>query len=242
MFGYLRLEVMRTFRNPRYFVISMAMPLALYLVFAGAGAGGSSGNLATAVRAMVGMAGYGALFAAFSSGPGLVNERTSGWLRQLRVTPLPASRVVIVKVLSSMFVALPSIALICAAASATHGVHFGAGRWVALVGLLWLGTLPFALLGVGLGFLCGPQSIGPATMATVLGMSLLGGLIAPVTAFPSALQHLAHVLPSNRFAELGWQVGGGHAPTMTAVAILLAWTAAFAVLAVTAYRRDDSRG
>ncbi|MGI9048908.1 MAG: hypothetical protein ACR2GU_05995 [Rubrobacteraceae bacterium] len=75
------------------------------------------------------------------------------------------------------------------------------------------------------------------TMAVVLGALSLGGFWFPVSLLPETLQHVAHALPFNRYADLGWQIVAGHAPTPADAAILLAWGVAFAALAMLGYRR-----
>ena len=62
----------------------------------------------------------------------------------------------------------------------------------------------------------------------------------PVAAFPRGLQHFAHVLPSNRYAELGWKAAAGALPTTPGLALLVGWTVLFGVLAAAAYRRSTA--
>ena len=80
------------------------------------------------------------------------------------------------------------------------------------------------------------------TMVVYLVMSALGGVWMPVSILPSYLQTVAHLLPSNRMAELGWRVATGHAPTLAAVAVLAAWFAGATVFAMLLSRRLAVRG
>ena len=95
MTGYLALEMRRALRDVRYLVIAVAMPVGLYLLFAGLfGARGQRAQgLPQPAELMVAMIAYGAMWAVFSAtGPRIAHERAIGWTRQLRVTPLsPAS-------------------------------------------------------------------------------------------------------------------------------------------------------
>ena len=118
-----------------------------------------------------------------------------------------------------------------------YSVQLGAGQWIALLLLLWVGIMPFALLGTAIGYLCTAQSSSMVTMAVVLGGVLLGGFWFPVSLLPETLRQVAHALPFNRYADLGWQVVAGHAPTTADAVILLVWCVAFAALAVLGYRR-----
>ena len=238
MIAYLRLEVLRILRAPRFLLLAVLMPVAFYLIFTSLGtASGSSEGPATALRFMVSMACYGAIFAAFSLVNGTIEDRTIGWMRQLRTTPLPSVQVVTAKLLTSMLIVLPTIVFVCLTAVIYYGVQLDAGQWAVLIVLLWVGIMPFALLGTAIGYLCTAQSASMVTMAVVLGGVLLGGFWFPVSLLPETLRHVARALPFNRYADLGWQVVAGHVPTTTDAVILLAWCAAFAALAVLGYRR-----
>jgi ABC-2 type transport system permease protein len=120
-------------------------------------------------------------------------------------------------------------------------VDFSAWQWLALVGLLWVGSLPFAAPGLALGFWLSPQLTQPVSMLGVFGLSFLGRLFLPVAIMPKLLGQIAVWLPSNRYGELGWSVAAGHAPTAKGVAILAGWAAVFALLAAVAYRKAAAR-
>ena len=87
---YLRLEVPRTLRNRRLIMLTIVFPVTFYLLFTQVLTGGA--RLGNDERAflMVSMASYGAIGATLSAAVRVAMERTNGWTRQLRVTPLPA--------------------------------------------------------------------------------------------------------------------------------------------------------
>jgi ABC-2 type transport system permease protein len=239
MFAYLKFELRRLIREPRILMFTVLMPVVSYVVFTGVGdARGQAEGIAVAAASMVGMAGYGAMIGVLSVGVGVSTERTSGWLRQLRLTPLPPARLVAVKALLASLTAIPSVVTVGVAGYLQHGVHLPLARWVAIVVLMWLGTAPFALMGLAIGYAVPPHLAAPASFLSFFSLSILGGLLVPVAAFPRGLQHLAHLLPSNRFAELGWKAAAGSPPTLSGTALLLGWTALFGVLAAIAYRRS----
>lgn len=190
---------------------------------------------------MIGLAGYGAVAGVLMVGSAVSQERAAGWLHQLRVTPLPAGRVVTVKALVGSLTAIPPVIAVAAAAAIQHQVELSAGRWAALLLLMWAGTAPFALLGLAIGYGLSPQMAVPVNFLVFLTLSVLGGLLAPATYFPQGLRRLAHALPTYRYAELGWRSAAGHPPTGAGLAVLAAWTAGFALLAAWAYRRSTAR-
>ncbi|MCX5065618.1 ABC transporter permease [Micromonospora lupini] len=242
MRAYLRFELRRLVRDPRLLLFSVLGPVVTYVIFSMLSADGDQLEGVDASAAlMVGLAGYGALAGVLSVGSSVSQERAVGWLRQLRVTPLPAGQAVIAKALVCTLSGVPSVVAVGVAGRIQHDVDLGAGRWAALLLLMWVGTLPFALLGLAIGYGLTPQIAQPVNFLAFLGLSVLGGLLVPVAYFPAALRHLAHALPTYRFAELGWRSVAGLAPSPSGLGVLAAWGLAFAALAAWAYRRSTVR-
>ncbi|MBV1852568.1 ABC transporter permease [Catellatospora tritici] len=242
MIAYLRFELRRLIRDPRVIVFTVVLPVLIYFISTGsAEAADRIGSVQVAAYLMVSMAAYGALVGVMSVGIGVANERATGWLRQLRISPVTPGQVVAVKALLASIMAVPSVAAVGIIAATRNGVELSALQWVALVGLLWLGSLPFAALGLALGFSMPPNLIQPASMLGVFGLAFLGGLFVPVEAMPTALAKIATWLPSNRYAELGWSVAGDKTPPLGGVAILVGWALVFGGLAALMYRRSAAQ-
>lgn len=239
MWAYLKFELRRMLREPGILVFTVLMPVASYVVFTGFGDLNSQAEgIPVAATIMVGIAGYGAIIGVLSLGGSVAVERTQGWLRQLRVTPLRPRAVVAVKAFTSTLIAIPSIVSVGIAGAIEHHIHLPVSHWLLILGVMWIGTVPFALLGLALGYALSPKVASTASFVLFFSLSVLGGLLVPTAAFPSGLQHFARTLPSNRYAELGWRAVAGHGPTGLGLAVLLAWGVLFAVLAALAYRRS----
>lgn len=238
MRGYLKLELQRVLRSPGYLMGGLAMPLVMYLLMTNLYGGSGAERNQTAVYLMVSMAGFGALGAALMNGMAVVQDRGNGWLRQLRITPLSAGRVVVARGMVGMTVALPSIMAVCAIGGLINGVRMPLTHWVAVVGLLWVGIAPFALLGLSVGYLLSIQAAQPVTMLLNFGLSILGGLWVPNTLFPHLLRTVSRFVPTSSYAGIARQIAFDHIPHAADVAVLLAWLVVFAVLASLAYRRS----
>jgi ABC-2 type transport system permease protein len=245
MTAYLRLEVVRQFRSRDLLLWRIGLPAALYVFFRavfGSGSGTSEG-LPSDTTALVIFAVFGALASGlYATAPALAQERATGWLRQLRVTPLPAWATVAGKVAAAMAFALPAIALVAVAAAATQGVELRVDRWVELVLLLWIATAPFAALGVLIGLIIpNAEPAQSAASAAFIVLWVLGGLITSPSDLPGALQAIAHTMPSNAAAELGWAAARGDAIPASAIAVVVAWTGALGALGALAWRRLGGR-
>lgn len=243
MIAYLTFEIRRLARIRGLLVFSTAIPLAVYTVFTGTGDQDMSElhrGIPVAAVAMVTVTGFGALIGVLSHSSAVAYERVDGWLRQLRTTPLPPLSVVTAKGIASTLAVLPPVLAVGAAAVLLHGLRLPPGRWVLVVAALWLAAVPFALLGLGLGYLLSREVVGSATTVVWLILATVGGLMASVESFPTWLRPVSHALPSYRYAELGWQAVGGNGSPLAPVAILAAWTVAFGGFAAWAYRRSSA--
>jgi ABC-2 type transport system permease protein len=240
--GYVRFEIARGFRNRDALLFRLGLPAGLYVVIRAtisSGSDGTSEGLPSDVTAMVAFAVFGALYSTlFASGPPLANERAIGWLRQLRITPLPAGVAVAGKVASAMSFALPSVVLVTVAAALTQDVGLGLGRWLELTLVIWMAATAFTALGVLIGLaVTDPEAAQSATSLALIVMWLFGGLITSPSDLPGALRTLAEGMPPTAAAELGWAAARGDALPLSAVAVLAAWTAALGALAALAWRR-----
>ncbi|WP_405808577.1 ABC transporter permease [Streptomyces sp. NBC_00210] len=232
--AYVKLEVRRTLRDTGFVVFGIGMPVLMYLLFTNIGNDASDWKTAS----MVGMAAYGALGAALSTGTGVAEDKSLGWLRQLRITPMSPRQIVAGRAITGSVVVLPSIVAVLAAGALVNGVRLDAWQWAALAVALWLGALPFTFLGIGNGYRLSAQTTGVVNVACNVGLGIVGGLWFPVELFPGWLRALSEYTPTNRFAELGRALTDGTAPALTTVAVLIVWALLFGSYAVVSYRRS----
>ncbi|MFG2559791.1 ABC transporter permease [Streptomyces sp. NPDC048496] len=236
MFRYIVLEVRRTLRDGFFLIFGTGMPVMMYLLFTNIGGGEGVDGWKTA--SMVGMAAYGALGSAMSIGTGVASDKTLGWLQQLRVTPLAPSRAVVGRAISGSVTVLPTIVTVLLAGGLLNGVRLDAWQWIALALLLWIGALPFTLLGLGNGYRLTPQGTGVVNVASLMGFAIVGGLWFPLDLLPEWLRSIGRFTPANRFADLGWATTDGHAPSAGTIAVLGGWLLLFGAYAVVSYRRS----
>lgn len=244
MLAYLWLEAKRQWRNREVLVFRLGLPTAVYLmltVTSGGADGESSAGVPAGTARMVAIAALGAVISGLAAGPSLGEERASGWLRQLRATPLRPSAAVTAKAAVAMSFALPSIALVVAAGALTESTDLGGAQLLELVGLMWLSTTPLTAIGTLIGLTFPAEAAQAVTTLAFVVLWLLGGIFTPPSQMPDALAAVARTLPSFGIAEIGWSVARGDAPAISAVALLAAWTAGGAALAALAWRRVVAR-
>ncbi|MEU7689405.1 ABC transporter permease [Microbispora hainanensis] len=241
---YIKVEMLRMMRNKRYIIFVVAFPVGFYLLYSnlwGAETDQSTG-LRGSVLLMISMAAYGALASAImSTAVPWSQERHSGWLRQLQITPLPGRAIILTKLISSMLLVLPALLLVGLAAVLTQDVSLPPGQWVGLILAMWIGTIPFAALGLTIGSLLPPDTAQPVAMIGMFALALLGGLWFPESLMPAVMKSIAHVTPSYDYASIGWQIAAGEAPHAADAAGILAWGVALVALAIFAYRRATVR-
>jgi ABC-2 type transport system permease protein len=239
---YTRYELLRTFRNRRFFLLSLGFPLILYFVIAGPNRDVhnlSNSGVSLPLYFMVGLASFGTMSAMLSCGARIAAERAVGWNRQLRISPLSPRAYFRAKVVTAYAMALLSIAVLYLA-GASLGVSLPARDWFEMTGLMLVGLIPFAALGITLGHMLTPDSIGPAMGGGVSLFALLGGTWFPLPVH-GFLHDLAQYIPSYWLVQASHVALGGAAWGGMGWAVIAAWTAVFSALAVRAYRRDTGR-
>lgn len=241
--SFLRFEVLRLLRNVRYVGISVGFPVVFYILFLdnehpAAHIAGTTWR----TYFMVSMASFGAMVASLNAGgTRLAAERASGWTRQLRVTPLPSWSYVTTKIAASMVIALPVVSVVELTGLLFGGVQLGLGTWVALTVVLWASALPFAALGVLVGFVASSETAYPLVTALMFLLSFFGGLFTPVSELPAVLRHVAAFLPSFHDASLGWAVVAGRAPALGDGAVLLGYAVVLGLAVTWRHRVEESR-
>jgi ABC-2 type transport system permease protein len=238
---YLRLELLRALRSPRYFVFVVGMPVGLFLLFASLYGDGTQDGISGKAWLMVSMSVFGAMGAAVSVGGRIAGERQVGWTRQLRLTPLPGWAYVASKAGTGLLVAVPALALVYAVGAAAEGVRLPAARWALAAGWSLLALAPFIALGIWLGHRLTVDVIGPLSGALFTALGVLGGIWVPIDQLPSGLGTVARDLPSYWLAQAGREPLAGSWVGWHGIGVLALWTAAFALLAARAYRRDTAR-
>ena len=193
-----------------------------------------------------GMLGYGVAATAFAGlAITLVVRRESGVLKRLRATPLSPWAYVLGVLGSTLFVyALEAVALI-----AIGRVLFGVPvphHLFSLALTLILGTVAFAAMGLAMTTVVRSAEGSSAVVnAIYLPMAFISGSFFSPHSFPQFLRAIADVLPLTYFIRLVRDVTlRGHEiwSRPSSVAVVAAWGAAGALLALRGFRWEPREG
>jgi ABC-2 type transport system permease protein len=239
---YPRYELLRTLRNRRFFILSLGFPLVLFFAIAGPNRhvhDFEGTGVSAPLYFMVGLASFGTMSSMLSCGARIAAERAVGWNRQLRISPLPPRTYFRAKVLTAYMMAVLSLAALYLA-GVSLGVSLSADQWLKMTGLILVGLVPFAALGITLGHMLTPDSIGPAMGGGVSLFAFLGGVWFPIKGH-GFLHALAQYIPSYWLVQAAHAALGGRPWSAMGWGMIVAWTVVFSLLAVRAYRRDTGR-
>ncbi|GIJ63244.1 ABC transporter permease [Virgisporangium aurantiacum] len=238
---YLRLEVVRVLRNKRVLVFSILLPSILLLVIGSPDKHEAYQGTTVAAYIMVSMGIFGAMSSATGAAGSIAVERGVGWNRQLRLTPLNPLKYVLSKVVLALVLVLPPLTVVYALGAAFLDVRLSAGTWALVFLGSWLSALPFAALGLIIGYVAKPESIQQVSGLLFFLLALFGGLWLPLDQMPHAMRVVATWTPAY------WAADVARAPLThgsldgKAVLVLLAWAVGLGIIGIRRFRVDTAR-
>jgi len=235
----LRLEIRRVLRNRRTLFFILVFPSVFFFIFGISSKGARAGGDVVLGYIMISMAVYGAMVGNTSGGATVALERSLGWSRQLRLTPLHPLAYVSMKVLTSMALGLLAI---CStfAIGALNGVHMPLPVWIESGLAAWASSFVFAAFGLFVGFLFPAENVMQFVGPLLAVMAMFGGLFIPLSQLPHRMQTFAMYTPMYGVGLLARAplIGGA---TTWAVASVVGWTLLFGIGAMALFRRDTAR-
>lgn len=238
----LRIELRRLLRNRRAVIFTVVMPVVFFLIF-GVGqkySSESAGHGNVAAYVMISMAVYGAMIATTSGGAMVSIERSLGWSRQLRLTPLTPVAYVATKMLTAMTMGLVSVVVTYVVGAFSHAT-MDAHLWLVTGLIGWLGSLVFAAFGLFMGYLLPSdnvmQILGPVLALLAFG----GGLFVPLDQMGTTFRQIAELTPMYGVNQLVHAPLTGTSFDVLWVVNVLVWLAIFVAGAAWRFRKDTAR-
>lgn len=234
--AHARTELIELLRYPTFSVPTLLFPALLFLFF-GVPAEGSDESIL-----MVSYAAFGVLgVALFQFGVGIASERASPWQVYLRTLPVSAGTRLAARLLAAATFALASAAVVVAVSHAFTSARLAPLEWLRLVLALAYGTIPFALLGLAIGYWLTPKGALPVANLLFLGLAFLGGLWTGAAGLPDAAESFSPLLPTRQWGEIVWAPAVNGAWELWPWLGLAGYTVAFGGLAAWGYRRDEGQ-
>lgn len=232
------LEIRRVLRNRRTLMFLLIFPNLFFYLFGIVG-GAARGGAAAITLVMINMAVYGAMGGTTSGGAAVALERSLGWSRQLRLTPLAPAAYIAMKVLVSMILGAIAITSTFVMGS-LNGVHMSVNLWLLSAVAAWVASFVFAAFGLFMGFLLPSENVMQFVGPMLAIMAMFGGIFIPLKVLPPTLQTIAHYTPMFGVGQLARAPFTGD-PLLTPLLSVMGWTLLFGLGAMWLFRRDTQR-
>jgi ABC-2 type transport system permease protein len=240
-FTVLGIELKRMLRNRRTIIFTLVLPAALLLSFGGQKGWqdkAGSGNVAAYI--LVSMALYGAALTAAAGGSMVALERSLGWSRQLRLTPLNPVVYILMKAIVALAMGALAIAAVNVVGKLQGKAEMPAHIWVVSMVVTLFCTLTFAALGVFVGYVVpgenAMQILGPGLAL----LSFLGGVFIPLDQYSDVVRHIAYWTPMYGVSEVA-RAPLTHELPWYAVVNAIVWFAIFVAGAAWRMSKDTAR-
>lgn len=233
-----RIALLDLFRSPGYVVPTVVFPALFYALFDLQYARTQSSAAAATTLAFMAFAVSGVCLYQF--GVGIASERGRPWERYLRTLPASVPVRFGARIVTALVFAALSAGCVATFSHLTTPIDLDARQWLTAAVFVVAGGVPFVLIGMTIGYWVSARAAVPVATALNLLLAYAGGLWLPPRYLPHAVQQLSPYLPTRQFADLLWSVwtGTGAAHALAGLAI---YTAIFATIAATGYRRDERK-
>ncbi|MDV6373777.1 ABC transporter permease [Deinococcus arenicola] len=238
-------EMRKMIRNPMFAVGTLGFPILWFALFGLPNVNEQMPDGTNVGRyILVSFGTYSLLtLAMYSFGLAVAAERTGGWLRLLRASPMPAPLYFLGKVGAALLFSGLSLGLLYTFAHFAGGVTLPLGLALTILGKLLLGSVPLIALGFMIGFLVNPTAANVIANVVSVLMSFASGLFVPLDDLPAVMQKLAPFLPTYHLAQIGWGTVTGHTSSeLTHWLYLALYAVVFGGLAIWGLKRDEARG
>lgn len=238
---HLKYQFLETVRIPIAVLGNMLFP-ALAMAFFVVPQEAVAGNPQWATMAVAGLSLFAVCSASlFTYGLGVAEDRQLPFYPYLRSLPTGPGPQMVGRVLNGgIFALLGLLPLILVAVLFTEATAT-LGQLLAGIGTILATSVPFVLLGLGIGYALSAKAALPVVQVILFPLAFAGGLFLPPEMFPSWLDGISQATPTRAGRDLLVDALTGADAYALAIPVLVGWTVLFAVLAAWSYRRDEGR-
>ncbi|MBV9257591.1 MAG: ABC transporter permease [Ktedonobacteraceae bacterium] len=231
-----RYELLLTLRRGENILVTLIVPVLLLIFFSSlniipAKNGSSVNFLLPGILAL-------AIIAAGMVNLGIATayERYYGVLKRLGSSPLSRSGLILAKVISILLLEIVQVLLLVGVAVVLYKWQ-PAGSALLTLGIIALGTVTFAGLGLAMAGALRAELTLAGANALFLLFLLIGGGILPLEHLPTVLSDLAQVLPAAALTQLlQASMTNGAAFPVSSLIVLAVWAILILVVAIRTFK------
>jgi ABC-2 type transport system permease protein len=232
--AYARATTVELLRHPGYVIPTLVFPAMFFLFFAAPHAGPA------ATPEMCGFAAFAVIGVGFFQfGVAAATDRISPWERYVRTLPVSVATRFAARTVAAAGFAAASASVVAVAAVASTGAALPPLGYAELALVLAAALVPFALLGIALGYWATPRSALPIANLLYLACSYAGGLWIQRARLPAPVRAVSVFLPTRRVADLTAGVARGSPWSTGPWLVLAGFALLFGAAALAGYRRDE---
>jgi len=238
---HVKYALLETIRVPIALIGTFVFP-SLSLLFFVVPQSSVAGNPLYATQAVISLTVFAVMAnLLFSFGLGVAGDRETPWYPYVRTLPAPGRVRVGASVVSTGIFAIGAMAPVVVLGAVLTKAEASPAGLLGGFGALALGSLPFAFLGLAIGYSLPSKAAIAVVQVVMFGLAFGGGLFLPPLMFPGWLDQLSTFLPSRQTRELViWAVQGGTLEPWVWLG-LIGWTVGTLAVALVLNRRDEGR-
>ena len=234
-------EITRAFRNSYFIFWSLFMPILFYFIFTRLSNQGITDAKEWQAHYLMSMAAFSVMGSAIMTlGIRLVSERSNGWAKYMRITPLPAHTFFLAKMSGQFMIHICSVIIIFCAGFLINGVSLHPLQWITSGLWLIIGSIPFLAIGALIGCIKKIDTASGISNLLYLLLAMLGGLWMPTNQLPTIVQKLGEWLPSYHYGAGAWEIIRGGYPGWNNVAFLTGYLFLFVILSSYIRKSQDA--
>ena len=235
LISLIKIELTVGKRQMAYFLLSIGLPAAFYLLFSGIIA---KDTPEAGLRSyLFSMTLFSMLSTSFFSLPSdLYTDRVNNWKKMLQHSPVSVLEYYISKFFNMLVQYLLSIIIVFSIGHFFRGVNLPLQEWIVIALILIIGSITFIAMGAMLTLLPSMQLMSVIGNIVFMGLAVLGGLWFPISKFPSWMQAIGKGTPTYQLMQVVNDYLKNQTFNLPAILILAAYTIVVVLLTVNGNR------
>lgn len=237
--AYISAAMLPLIRTPSYWVPLVIFPTLLYAFF-GLSASQDDPQVANILMAswsVFAVVGIGF----FQFGVSIAQARESRWEEYARTLPVGGFPKIVAQIVTAALFLIIALTLLWSFAAFASAVDMSFVQFANLLAVLFIGIIPFVLMGAALGYSVPARGAVPIANLLYLPLSYLGGLWLPPQMLPALVEQISPFTPTRQLGELAWASVSGTLPPASSLIGLTIVSVISAAITLIMWRRDETK-